>query len=237
MSGLFLRQVVLVAEDLDDAVDRLHAALGLDVAHADPAVAQFGLVNAVLPVGSQFLEVIAPTAADAPARRFLDRRGGPGGYQVVLQTDDRTPYRARAGELGIRIVLEFTEDDFTCLQLHPADIGGALLEIDEQPGGPDGPWHPAGDDWASAVRTETVVGITGVRVQSASPGEVAQRWSEVLGRPVVDDASIELDNATIRFVVDTDGRGPGLSGVELAVAEGASAGDVVLCGTQFTLGC
>src|SRR4051794_11157989 len=56
-----LRQVALVAAELAPVLDDLHDVLGLEVAYRDPGVATFGLENAVLPVGTQFLEVVAPT--------------------------------------------------------------------------------------------------------------------------------------------------------------------------------
>jgi hypothetical protein len=60
---LKLRQVALVADELAPVLDDLAAVLGLEVAFRDPGVATFGLENAVLPIGTQFLEVVAPTRA------------------------------------------------------------------------------------------------------------------------------------------------------------------------------
>src|SRR6185437_8780205 len=55
---LRLRQIALVARQLAPVVDR--DVFGLEVAYRDPGVEAFGLENAVLPVGNQFLEVVAP---------------------------------------------------------------------------------------------------------------------------------------------------------------------------------
>ncbi|GIT39069.1 MAG: hypothetical protein Ct9H300mP8_02650 [Gammaproteobacteria bacterium] len=62
------------------------------------------------------------------------------------------------------------------------------------------------------------------------------------------ELSIRLNNVTLRFVESTDGRGPGLSGLDLAVANkdqilerarqrGAYVSDdeVLVCGTRFYL--
>src|SRR5262249_11512307 len=81
--GMRLRQVVIAARDLEETVAHLTAVLGLEVGFRDPGVAEFGLVNAVMPVGDTFLEVVSPVASTAPARRFLDRHGD-GGYMVIL---------------------------------------------------------------------------------------------------------------------------------------------------------
>ena len=61
MSWIRLRQIALVAADLESVVRDLHEAYGLEIAFRDPGVARFGLHNAVLPVGNQFIEVVAPT--------------------------------------------------------------------------------------------------------------------------------------------------------------------------------
>ena len=68
---MWLRQIALVAHDLEPVVDRLEKVLGLKVAYRDPEVAVFGLVNAVMPVGGEFLEVVQPVkAAASPPRRW-----------------------------------------------------------------------------------------------------------------------------------------------------------------------
>src|SRR5262249_55528945 len=151
-----LRQVALVAHDLDAVLADLRRELGLAVAFHDPAVATFGLRNAVLPVGTQFVEVVCPTKEGTAAGRQLARLGGDGGYMVICHTDDHASVRARTEALGIRKVLEADDHGYKIMQLHPSDTGGSFLEIDFQPGGddPNGPWMPAGPDWQRAVRTE-----------------------------------------------------------------------------------
>ncbi|MGD9704030.1 MAG: VOC family protein [Acidimicrobiia bacterium] len=242
-----LRQIALVARDLEPVVDDLRAVLGLAVAHRDPAVAAFGLHNAVMPAGAQFVEVVAPTRDSTAAGRYLERRGGDGGYMVILQCDDHVSLKARAAELGVRTVIEQDSDHYRLLQLHPRDTGGSFLEIDVQVGGEamDGPWEPAGPDWQLA-RTDAIVAIAGAEIQAEDPESVAARWAAILGLPVEDDAedrpSVRLDNATLTFVPAVDGRGEGLGGIDvrvaspagvLAAAEGrglVADGDTVLLG-------
>ena len=106
------------------------------------------------------------------------------------------------------------------MQLHPRDTGGTFLEIDHQPGGdaPDGPWEPAGKDWKPAVRTNVVSAIKGVEIQSPDPDALAKRWAEILNLPLEGNA-VAVQNATIRFVKETDGRGEGLSGLDLKATD------------------
>jgi hypothetical protein len=223
--SLRLRQLVLIAHKLAPVVDDLHEVFGLEVAFRDPAVKTFGLENAVFPVENQFLEVVAPIREDTAGERYLKRRQGDGGYMVILQCDDHARYKQRVAELGIRKVMEHDEPDFRIMQLHPRDTGGSLLEIDLQVGGEDlnGPWAPAGREWQRAVHTDVVRTIAAAEVQSPEPEALAERWGQIVELPVQRDAnghpSLQLDNATIRFVPDSDGRGEGLGGLDIVAAD------------------
>jgi hypothetical protein len=222
-----MRQIALIARELAPVVDDLREVFGLEVAYRDPQVATFGLENAVFPVGNQFLEVVAPIREGTAGGRYLDRRGGDGGYMVICQCDNHAPRKRRAAELGIRKALEHDEPEFRIMQLHPRDTGGCLLEIDEQVGGEalDGPWLPAGRNWRSAVRTEVVRGIAAAEIQTPDPADLAARWGQIVELPVKADTegrpSLHFDNADVRFVQERDGRGEGLGGVDLVVADRA----------------
>ena len=222
---LRLRQIALVARDLESVLDDIRAVLGLEVGYRDPHIGSLGLHNVVIPVGGQFLEVVSPIREGTTAERYLERRGGDGGYMVITQCDDHPPRRARVEQLGIRIVGQFDDHGFTDIQLHPADTGGSFLEIDQQEGGEamDGRWSPAGPDWQQAVRTDVVSAITAAEVQCEDPAKVAARWSEIVEIPTEDGGGVTtlpLDNATLRFVPVADGRGEGLGGIDLAVVDG-----------------
>ncbi len=223
---LRLRQICLVAPELDPAVHALCDVLGLEVCFRDDAVAKYGLVNAVMPVGSCFLEVVAPIEEGTAAGRYISRRGGAGGYMVILDCDDIAPWERRMSALGVRVANELNHaGQYRGLQLHPRDTGGSLLEINWTAGGQavGGPYHPAGPDWHSAVRTERTKSLLGAEIQTANPAELGTRWAEILDRPLHHDRSgaarIDLDAGFIRFVAATDGRGEGLAGIDLRPAD------------------
>ena len=159
-SWLRLRQIALVAEKLAPVEEELAFVLGIEVCFRDPGVGHFGLENALFPIGNQLLEVVAPTRENTAGGRYLERRGGDGGYMVITQCNDHAPRRARVKDLGIRVVNQYDSDEFRNMQLHPKDTGGSFFEIDEMvgPGAhePDGPWEPAGKDWQRARRLERV---------------------------------------------------------------------------------
>ena len=63
----------------------LCGVFGLEVCYRDPQIGRLGLRNILMPVGSNFVEVVAPVPAGTTAERYLDRRG------EVLQLDDPLP--------------------------------------------------------------------------------------------------------------------------------------------------
>jgi hypothetical protein len=251
---LWLRQIALVAKDRDQVALDFRRVLGLEVGHVDPGVAQFGLHNAILPVGGQFIEVVAPVQEGTTAGRYLERRRGDGGYMVILQCSDHAPVKRRVAELGLRRVLEFDAKQYSCLQLHPRDTGGSFLEVDHQAGSvpPDGAWWPAGAHWQDAVRVERVRAIAAAEIQAPDPPKLAARWGEILGlapsRTPGGAPALALANATLRFVPDADGRGEGLGGIDLAASDREAAlaaaraaglagadGTLALCGMRVRL--
>ena len=252
---LRLRQIALVAEKLEPVEEALVDVLGIEVCFRDPGVGHFGLENALLPIGNQLLEVVAPIRENTAGGRYLERRAGDGGYMVITQCNDHAPRRARVKDLGVRVVNQYDSDEFRNMQLHPKDTGGSFFEIDEMLGpdahDPDGPWEPAGKDWQRARRLERVTGILAAELQCDDPRKVAERWSEIAEIPLTDPggvATLRLDNASLRFVSCSDGRPEGLGGIDVACADKAAilaaaearaavTGDdqIYLCGLRINL--
>lgn len=251
---LRLRQICLVAYELNPVVEDLKAIFGLEIGHVDPGVGIFGLENTLLPVGNSFLEIVAPIEENTAAERYLKRRGGNGGYMVITQCDDLPPRKAHIKALGIRLAHEMDYEGFCGMQLHPQDTGAAIFEIDWNEGfeQPDGAWWPAGTNWRAAKRTNVISHFQAVELQSENPVKLARRWSEVAqislqiqhsGIPI-----LPLENADIRFVEATDGRGEGLGGIDLKVvnkdyvlSQAKQRGfplyedKVTVCGVRFAL--
>jgi glyoxalase-like protein len=198
-----IRQVALVARDLDPVVEDLCTVFGLEVGFRDPGVAEFGLRNAVLPIGRRFLEVVSPVRADATAARYLDRHGGDGGYMVLVQTGDLAADRRRLATLGVRIVWQATLDDIAAVHLHPRDVGGAIVSLDQPV--PLASWRWGGPEWEAKARTDVVRDLAGVTIEATDPSALAARWSAVLGTTLRNDGVLALDGSEIRFVPSTRG--------------------------------
>jgi hypothetical protein len=254
---LTLRQLCLVAAELEPALADLTAVLGLSVCYRDPNVEIFGLENALLPVGTDFIEVVSPVEEDTAAGRYLERRGGDGGYMIITQASSaeaQAACRSRAEALGVRVAWEHPLETGHYMQLHPADTGGCFLEIDwHETNDHQGDWHPAGGTtWKPHVRSHVVSVMTGAELQSPNPLPLAEKWSAITGLPLQTQPDgtpeIRLNNAALRFVDETDGRGEGLGGIDIVAADPAtllatarergmtvSDSRVTICGVRFTL--
>jgi Glyoxalase-like domain len=250
---LRMRQIALVAQDLDAIETNFEAVFGLAVCYRDSGVEKYGLHNFLMPLGNSFIEVVAPFQAGTAGGRYLDRRGGDGGYMVILQTGDIAADRARVAELGIRLIFDRADEHSDGIQLHPKDVPGSMLQLswNEGDADPAGPWHAAGPDWLPAQRLDVVSAITAAELQTEDPAVLAARWSAVLDRPVTTSEgtpTIALDDATIRFVPITDDRPAGLAALdvvavdrtrilEAAEARGARDSDtrVTIGGVHFNL--
>lgn len=239
-----LRQVVLAARHLEPTRQSLFAILGLDADFKDPGVGEFGIENSVMAIGDTFLEVVSPVEEDTATGRFIARHGGDCGYMMIVQVDDIAARRAEIDRLGVRVIWEAKREQVTAFHMHPKDLGGAIVSLDQM--SPPESWLWGGPEWEQhpAANVSTILAVD---VQSPDPAAMAARWSEVFGRPARDN-TLELDRGTIRFVLETDGHGAGITAMDLAASDANAAiaaarrlnlpvenNDIQICGTTIRL--
>ena len=241
-----LRQVALVAEDLNQVRQLFFTLLGLVDDYDDPGVGAFGLRNSVMVIGSTFLEVVSPKEPGTTAGRLLERRGGDGGYMVIAQVDEFAPVSARIDELGLRRVWDIDQETVSACHVHPKDIGAAIVSFDEMR--PAEEWLWAGPGWRERSARH-VSRLSAVEVQGSDPEALASRWSAMFQHPfrLEGDALVmPLDEGEVRFIEARDGRGDGVSAVEFEVSDRAAldgaveklglswtGSELLLCGTRL----
>lgn len=207
-----VRQIAVVAEQLEPARTRFFKLLGLTDDFVDKGVAEFGLENSVMAIGDTFLEIVAPTQPGTTAGRLLERRKGDGGYMVILQVDELSGFHEHVEALKIRKVWEVDLPEAKAFHMHPKDMGAAIVSLDQMT--PPESWRWAGPNWES--RKATNVGfIESVVVQSEDPDALAARWGEVLKVPV-DGDQLNLEGSRILFAPVLDGRGDGVAAIHFA---------------------
>lgn len=199
-AGVRLRQAVLVAAELEPVEAALREAVGLGEPFRDPGVAGFGLVNGVFALGDCFLEVVSPMQEGTAAGRYLDRHGD-AGYMAIFDLEDLEGARARARELGVRTVWEIDLPDISGTHLHPADLQGAIVSLDQSR--PAGTWRWGGPEWIGQVGRGAPGRLLGITIAVDDPVVVAARWGEVLGVGVAEEGSggalLRVDNGQVRF--------------------------------------
>ena len=148
---LRLRQIAVLARDLDEALSRWGEMFGLRATKRFQ-VSFTDLEIAVLPLLGKdtFIELAQPTGPGAPSQRFLDRYGE-GLYLTIYEIADSLATDTRLIERGARFTssrqtANYTNLGFNSIWLHPGGFMGAFTQL-SQVLSPDNPWPPAGDDW------------------------------------------------------------------------------------------
>jgi len=234
LSGPRLRQVALVARDCGQVAGELSRAFGWPPPFHDPGVGQFGLTNAVFAVGDTFVEVVAPAQPGTTAGRYLERRGGDGGYMAIFQLPDLPAARRRLADLGVRVVWSTDLPDIAGTHLHPRDVPGAIVSLDWAD--PEQSWRWAGPSWTGRVPDHAPGGVTGLTIEVNDPDAAARRWAAVLGlsaaghgpATVVD---LPARGQRLRFGPARNGRGEGIT--EVTIAGLPAGGPWLIGGVRF----
>jgi len=246
-----LRQICLVAPQLEPVISDIAAIMGLNECFRDGNVAKYGLVNALLPVDTILLEVVAPFQPGTAAGRFIDKNGGRGGYMAIFCCDDPDACGKRANEMGVRTANVITHAPYHGVQLHPRDCRAAFIEFNHTDGSDDvlGVYPPAGPDWQKSIAKDVTLALTDVEMESPEPEVLAAHWGRIIGvaasRNAKGEPSLKLPNASFHFV-----KGPAdlMSGLTFKVADIAKVRDAAkakgckvaddgfdLCGVRFSL--
>ncbi|MFH1342426.1 MAG: hypothetical protein ABIL01_14680 [Pseudomonadota bacterium] len=246
MAGFMrLRQICLVAPAIEPVVGDIAAIMGLNICYRDGNVAKYGLENALLPVDSILLEVVAPFQPGTAAGRFIEKTGGRGGYMAIFCCDDPDERGAHAAKMGVRTANVIDHAPYHGVQLHPRDCRAAFIEFNHTAGSDNilGPYPPAGPDWQKSIRKDVTLALTGVEMESPEPEVLAAHWGKIIGIPVSTgrngEPELKLPNASFRFV---NGASDIMSGLTFRVGDVAKVRDVAkakgyaVSGDSFELG-
>jgi hypothetical protein len=230
-----LRQLVVVASDRDAVLQAWQREFGLGGAFADPGVGEFGLHNWVVPVGDSFLEVVSPTRENTTAGRHMARHGGGSGYMVIFQVDNIENARNHLRAENCRTVWDGDYPAISGTHLHPADVGGAIVSVDEPR--PSSSWMWAGPEWEANVQTGVVSGFGGVVVADPDAAGLSARWARLLGLNVSDGLATLADGCTVAFVDSASvGGRSGVVGIGLRATNRNDVGrSVSIANVDFTL--
>lgn len=228
-----LRQVVLAVADLDTARAELEDRLGVSDAYQDPAVGQFGLRNAVYPLGDCFVELISPARHGTAVGRWLARGGG-GGYMAMFEVADESAARRLISGTGARVVHESRHEDIVDIHLHPKDMHGAIVAVDIAR--PPGSWRWGGP--SSTGRTPPTDGsaLGGIAVAVPDPQQAAARWGGVLGIEPVRGPALVLGSAgQVVSFTESGAAAPGIRAVAIVRPDRRSSCEVAGVHFEFPI--
>ncbi len=244
-SYMRLRQICLVAPHLEPVISDIAGIMGLNVCYRDGNVAKYGLENALLPVDTILLEVVAPFREGTAAGRFLDKTGGRGGYMAIFCCDDPDQRGEHAKKIGVRVANVIDHAPYHGVQLHPRDCRAAFIEFNHTQGSDDilGPYPPAGPDWQKSIATDVTQALVGVEMQSPEPQALAEHWGRIIEIPVSRTAGgepeLKLPNCRFAFRKGTSDIMSGLTfrvGNVAKVLDAARARGHAVSGDSFDLG-
>ncbi|WP_369726560.1 hypothetical protein AB8Z38_21280 [Bradyrhizobium sp. LLZ17] len=240
-----LRQICLVAPQLAPVISDIAEIMGLAVCYRDGNVAKYGLENALLPVDTILLEVVAPFRDGTTAGRFIEKSGGRGGYMAIFCCNDPDERGRNANAMGVRTANVIDHAPYHGVQLHPRDCRAAFIEFNHTEGSDDilGTYPPAGPDWQKFIRTDVTQALTAVEMQSPDPQGLAEHWGKIIGvvpgTTCGGEAELKLPNASFRFV---KGASEIMSALEFQVADvtrvlhAARQKGHAVAGNEFLLG-
>ena len=144
----------------------------------------------------------------------MEKRTGDDGYKSKIPVDNFKDPNSLVEKNNIGVVWETDLPEAKAIHLHPKQMGGAILSLDWM--NPKESWKWAGPEWTSHI-SGPITGVDGVQIQSDNPETMFQDWLEVLGNPKSSKEKLKifLDDTWLEFILDSDGRGPGISAFSL----------------------
>ena len=196
-----LRQIAVAANNLTASRNAFMSLVDAPGDFTDPGVGEFGVANSVVALGNSFFEIVSPTQPDTAAGRMLTRRSGDCGYMLLFQARDIKPVAERVEEMRIRKIWEAERPEASAFHLHPKDVGGAIVSIDQMR--PPESWLWAGPDW-QANRSRLVGDLQSVSIDVDDADVTAGRWALLLDVPCRTDGDSPVldleDGQSIRFL-------------------------------------
>ncbi len=120
----------VAVEEIDASLALYRDLFELDLAHRE-VVSEQGVEAALLDVGENHVELLAPLGPDTPVGKFL-ARNGPGLHHVAYQVSDIDSVLSSLKDAGTELIDQQPRTGIRASRvafLHPRATGGVLTEI------------------------------------------------------------------------------------------------------------
>lgn len=228
-----LRHYVIATHDRDFVCDQIYEFLGLPATPKGPGpdkTEQFGFYSTMMKIGTSMLEVVQPVKPEFHLNDWFRRRGGDGGYMLVLQTFDAKALVARAKAEDLKL-----NRDQLFMGQHQVQFDegrfGTFFEFYQ--------YLPEDDWWGRPLTgpysdARVVSDIVGCDVAVEDPSGVAEQAARVfLARQ--DGDAVHFIDRKVQFIPS---KGPwrGLVALDLKARQDNRIGDWArIAGVQFRL--
>ena len=132
MKLLNLDHVAIAVRDLDSAVAGYNVRYRVEPLSRE-VIEDQGVEEAMIPVGGSFVQLLQPLGPDTPVGRFLERNGE-GLHHVAYAVTNIEAALSHLKESGARLIDESPRKGGRGTRIafvHPADLGGTLIELVE----------------------------------------------------------------------------------------------------------
>ena len=227
-----LRHYVIATHDRDFVCDQLYEFLGLPATPKGPGpdkTVAYGFYSTMMRIGTTMLEVVQPARPDFHLHDWFARRGGDGGYMLVLQTYDGKALVARAKAENLKLNRDQLFQGQHQVQFDEGRFG-TFFEFYQY--APEEDWwgRPLTGPYSDA---RVAVDVSGCDVAVEDPTGVAAQAARVfLGRQ--EGNAVHFLDRSVRFV---PAKGPrGLVAIDLQARQKDRVGDWArIAGVQFRL--
>jgi methylmalonyl-CoA/ethylmalonyl-CoA epimerase len=132
MKLLNLDHVAIAVHDLDSAVAGYRERYRVEPLYRE-VVEEQGVEEAMIPVGGSFIQLVQPLSPDSPVGKFLEKNGE-GLHHVAYAVTNIDLALSHLREQGARLIDETPRIGGRGAKIafvHPADMGGTLIELVE----------------------------------------------------------------------------------------------------------
>lgn len=136
MKLLNLDHVAIAVRDLDAAIDAYASRYKVKPLYREVVESQ-GVEEAMIPLGGSFIQLLTPLGSETPVGRFLSKHGE-GMHHVAFAVTSIEAALEHLRSQGARLIDEEPRIGGRGARIafvHPADLGGTLIELVEMSDG------------------------------------------------------------------------------------------------------
>lgn len=125
--------IAVAVDNIEEGIKKYRDVLGLEFRGTE-VIHDQQVIVAFFRVGDIDIELTAPTAADSPVGKFLDKHG-PGIHHLAFEVDDIAAQIHEFQEKGVRMVHKESQagaDNAQVAFAHPDSFSGVLMELKEK---------------------------------------------------------------------------------------------------------